>query len=400
MNLKYWGIWEIMRSEKIRICFVINTDIRTGAGVERTLYYYLKYIDRNIFAPIIVMTDDMDKQRFNFDSKVFESVPIVNIKSYIARFNFVRSVPLIGNLIFFSLQYPVTFLSAYSIKNILKGSIKKIDILYLSYSQFIIYFPSNIPLKIGSEQTLVVDTGGGLVSRMQRLTHILAFKKIDVFHFLSLKIAKCSYLSKPIFIIPSGIDRERFNLILDSKSRFVQFVFFGRLVKGKGVRTLLSAWEIVMAEGNDNFQLNIIGGGDLEGLVMATSVKNVKYYGVLSDDDLVKLAGSCDVFVYPSTNDTFSLTTVEAMAMGLYVITTDYFRGIFDEARDAGFLEYLSKDAQKYAERMIDVASNIHNIRMKREAIHSFALQKYSWDIIVEELSNKFIELYDKKIGS
>lgn len=383
--------------EKLRLCFVINTNIKTGAGVERTLYYYLKYIDRTIFVPIIVMTDDMDKRRFKFDSKVFESVTIINIKSYIARFNFIRKVPLIGNLLFFSLQYPVTFLSVYSIKKILKENIGKIDILYLSYSPFIVYFPYNIPLKIGSEQTLVLYTSGGLISRIQRLTHIIAFRKIDVFHFLSTKNAKDFFVSKPIFVIPSGVDRERFSLIQGSRNGFVQFVFFGRLVKGKGVRTLLSAWKILMSQGDYNFQLNIIGGGDLEELIMKTSTKNMKYYGVVSDDDLVKLAGSCDIFVYPSTNDTFSLTTVEAMAMGLYVITTDYFRGIFDEARDAGFLEYLNKSPKDFSEKMIKIASNIDDIRAKKESIHSFALQKYSWDKIVESLSNKFKELYYEK---
>jgi len=44
---------------KMRVLFVLFTNMKTGAGTEKTLYYYLKYVDTNRFDITVLQTDLM-----------------------------------------------------------------------------------------------------------------------------------------------------------------------------------------------------------------------------------------------------------------------------------------------------------------------------------------------------
>ena len=53
------------------------------------------------------------------------------------------------------------------------------------------------------------------------------------------------------------------------------------------------------------------------------TLERVSLLGSLSDEDLAKEYAKADVFVYPSLYEGFGLPVVEAMAMGLPVMTSD-----------------------------------------------------------------------------
>ncbi len=63
---------------------------------------------------------------------------------------------------------------------------------------------------------------------------------------------------------------------------------------------------------------------------------NIIYHGVVNNNELARLYRECDIFIYPSHNDTYSLVTLRALSSGLYVLTGNFFKGVFDD-----FSEYL-----------------------------------------------------------
>jgi len=51
--------------------------------------------------------------------------------------------------------------------------------------------------------------------------------------------------------------------------------------------------------------------------------KNVKYIGILSQDEIIRLYNSCDVYIQSSRYDSFGMAPLEAMAAGSTVIVSD-----------------------------------------------------------------------------
>ncbi|MDR0222302.1 MAG: glycosyltransferase [Oscillospiraceae bacterium] len=147
---------------------------------------------------------------------------------------------------------------------------------------------------------------------------------------------KCG-AKKHISIIPNSVELETFNPDavnpetaekLREKFGFTEsdvvFGFCGRLGKEKNVSVLLSHWAEKVKPG-DGFKLLIIGGGPYYEI-------HKREIGELGVSDTVTLAGRiehnelppyyacCDAYITASQSDTYSISMLEGMAMGLPVI--------------------------------------------------------------------------------
>ncbi len=100
-------------------------------------------------------------------------------------------------------------------------------------------------------------------------------------------------------------------------------LYVGRISKEKNLDLLAEAYRTLRAS-MDQAHLVVVGDGPyladmhqtLEGLPCT-------FTGVLKGDDLVAAYASSDVFVFPSTTDTFGNVVLEAQACGLPVIVSD-----------------------------------------------------------------------------
>jgi glycosyltransferase involved in cell wall biosynthesis len=96
-------------------------------------------------------------------------------------------------------------------------------------------------------------------------------------------------------------------------------LFCARLVWEKGLRTLATALEQLDASGPAH-RVVIVGDGEQSDWL----VDNLPYpsivTGFLNGEELATAFASADVFLYPSTTDTFGQVTLQAMASGLPVI--------------------------------------------------------------------------------
>ncbi len=141
-----------------------------------------------------------------------------------------------------------------------------------------------------------------------------------------------------------------------------------RLDPVKGLDTLVKACRI-LSDKKIPFKCKIIGEGkerpNLENLIIQSNlIDKVVLLGSRKHEDLPRYYSNADIFVLPSNQETMGVTTMEAMASGLPVISSNIY-GIPELIDDkvngflitpgnaeelAGYLEELIKDADKREE--------------------------------------------------
>lgn len=130
------------------------------------------------------------------------------------------------------------------------------------------------------------------------------------------------------FVIPSGIDEdliiEEEYLVNKKKSDVVTIFTAAKMVKDKNIDVLIKAFSEVLKE-NPHIQLNIAGGGPekdtLEKLVDQLNIKShVKFLGFISRNEVLAEMEKAHIFAMVSSNETFGLVYIEAMAKGCITI--------------------------------------------------------------------------------
>ena len=123
--------------------------------------------------------------------------------------------------------------------------------------------------------------------------------------------------------LPNGVDEMLFHPGHRSETWRAQFgrcdkpivLFVSRLVWEKDLRILAQAYTMLRSRRND-FILAIIGEGPARE-EFAKLVPGAYFLGYQSGQSLSESFASADIFVFPSTTETFGLVTLEAMASGL-----------------------------------------------------------------------------------
>jgi 1,2-diacylglycerol 3-alpha-glucosyltransferase len=142
-------------------------------------------------------------------------------------------------------------------------------------------------------------------------------------------------LDSPVEVIPNGVDLTPFRDSVQPIDR-AQFgfsaehviaVYIGRLAPEKNISLLLRAFYGV-ASAYDHVRLLIVGDGpereNLEAQVSLMNLGNkVCFTGMVGYKDIPAYFAACDLFVTPSSSETFGLSTVEAMAAGLPILGID-----------------------------------------------------------------------------
>lgn len=135
-----------------------------------------------------------------------------------------------------------------------------------------------------------------------------------------------------IRIMPRGINTEVFHPskrcdILTSNfgvnENALKFLYVGRVSKEKNLPLLVDAFKKLNAT-SDKVHLTVVGDGPYAD-EMKRLLKDypVTFTGYLSGEPLCRAYASADIFVFPSTTDTFGNVVLEAQASGLPVIVSD-----------------------------------------------------------------------------
>lgn len=161
---------------------------------------------------------------------------------------------------------------------------------------------------------------------------------------------------KPVVTIPNFINPDSFQPCYRKENHFV---FAGRLVRVKGVLTLLEAMRHVRTDAT----LYIAGTGDLEAEAKAAvaeyGLANVRFLGHLGTADLIHLVQRAAFTVVPSEwYENYSMAVIESLACATPVIGAS-IGGIPEQIRDGwNGLLFPSGDALALAGRLQTLLDN------------------------------------------
>ncbi len=183
----------------------------------------------------------------------------------------------------------------------------------------------------------------------------------------------------------------------------VTLLYAGRVSKDKSIEFLLEAVHQINS-GDKKINLVIAGDGpDFEELSQKYKRWNRVYFiGRIPNEELNQVYNSSDIFVFPSTTDTFGMAVLEAQGCGVPAIVSD-IGGPKEIIKDGetGFV-VRAENIEKWIEKinyMVDIVENNpeeYN-RLSENSIKR-ANEKYSWDRVFEDLlRTEKVELTSKK---
>ncbi len=189
--------------------------------------------------------------------------------------------------------------------------------------------------------------------------------------------------------------RDRLRKKLGGKDPLLLFV--GRMVSEKNLEVLSDAAVLLRAKGH-KFQLVFAGDGPYRS-VLEKKLPQDHYLGFVQGRDLAELYASSDLFVFPSTTETFGNVILEAFSSGLPVIAAN--QGGSADLVHSGVNGYLSKPKNPH-----DFASKIEPLLLRqrlREHLSKGALEtaaSYDWLEINGKLLETCRELAEKNNNS
>lgn len=174
----------------------------------------------------------------------------------------------------------------------------------------------------------------------------------------------------------------------------------GRLVKRKGVAWLVSNVLPLLVKNDKNIVYLISGTGAASENIHKTIARmklqdHAFMLGRVSDDLLIKIYNSIDLFIAPNIEvegdlEGFGIVAVEASSCGNTVITSD-IEGLKDAVINGknGF-RLPAEDIQKYVSK---IKQELDNPSLKKSAVRSFTLKEYSWANAAQKYLDEFKQL-------
>jgi len=147
--------------------------------------------------------------------------------------------------------------------------------------------------------------------------------------YMKTKLIETFNLSgEKIVVIPVGVNEDVFTngKIKNRFDRPTRLLFVGRLVKEKGLDTLLQAFSNVLKTDRGVY-LTIIGDGPLRGeyetLARKLSVQsNTRFIGWITREKVLDYVKNSHMLIVPSVKENFPRITLEAMGAGIPVIAS------------------------------------------------------------------------------
>lgn len=209
---------------------------------------------------------------------------------------------------------------------------------------------------------------------------------------------------KRLETIPWGVDVDRFNpsfrsdawrkKILGIKGIDTPIILcVCRLAWEKDLQTLADTYQLLRREQKD-FTMVVAGDGparkELENLMPETI-----FLGYIGEDELSRAYASSDIFLFPSSRETFGNVTIEAMASGIVPVVANAggSRTIVQNGK-TGFLAQ-PKSAKDFSQKVMMLLKNrALQESMKEASLHD--TKKYSWEQVFENI----YAIYDQLLNT
>jgi glycosyltransferase involved in cell wall biosynthesis len=170
-------------------------------------------------------------------------------------------------------------------------------------------------------------------------------------------------------------------------------LFVGRLVQEKDLEDLVKTDRILKAD-KKKFRIVIVGDGPMRSQ-LEKELPDAHFTGWLHGNELSEIFASSDIFVFPSTTETFGNVILEAYASGLPVVGVNE-GGVVDLILD-GHTGFIAE-----AKNVEDIASRVKifldhpDLRVRYAVNAQKYAATYSWDNVNRQLIGSYKKLiYD-----
>ena len=197
---------------------------------------------------------------------------------------------------------------------------------------------------------------------------------------------------KPAMLMGHGVDVELFHPERRAR-RDGAFTlgYVGRITPEKNVRVLVDIERACLNLGLQDFRMVLVGRGSEERWLKA-NLRHAEFLGTLRGRELAQVFAGMDVFVFPSTTDTFGLVILEAMASGVPVIVSPG-GGPQHQVRP-GQTGFIASTPEEFAGHILALKNDpcLHS-RMREEARRHACTA--SWDTVFSDVYG----MYDRVLA-
>lgn len=205
--------------------------------------------------------------------------------------------------------------------------------------------------------------------------------------------------------IPYGVDIERFHPEEKSFDK-IKILFVGGLDQAhyfKGVDKLLEALALLKEDGINEWELDIVGSGDLQPIYQEKAKflslsGQVCFLGNVSDSDLPGFYARSHLTVLPSVNkaEAFGIVLIESMAAGTPVLASDLtgVRGVFTDGYEG--LSVRPGDVCDLKEKIKNLISDSAVLKIMGKRSRALAESRYSSKVVAKEIRD-ILMLNDKR---
>ena len=202
---------------------------------------------------------------------------------------------------------------------------------------------------------------------------------------------------KPIKVIHNAIKNK---IVSDFKVNPYQFVFIGRLIFYKNVKTVIRALTIVK-QSYPEIQFIVIGDGpDKSNLIKLTKdlhlEENVTFEGFVSQNKKEELISSSLATVFPSTCEGFGLVMLESFQFAKPVLVSNVrpMNEIVSHEKDG--IVVPAYDEKKWAEAMIRLMKNPKTAKQMGEEGKKKLQSNFDFDSMLDKVESMYQEAVSK----
>lgn len=228
-------------------------------------------------------------------------------------------------------------------------------------------------------------------------------------------------VTKPIYVFPHGIEKNKFNFKKRKKDEVFKFLYVGECSDRKGTFHLVNAF-LELFKGNQNVKLimksndaMVFYKGDVLRKLVDENENIVWDVSNVGHDYVEKLYDEAHAYVYPSRADTFGMTLIEAMSCGLPIISTsepgatELIEGRYYDIRTKNVQVFNHpwmlgewgepnfEDIKKHMKYVYDNYNEILNSG-KLEENSEYIKNNFSWDKVTGDFEKNILPKLNKKV--
>jgi len=214
--------------------------------------------------------------------------------------------------------------------------------------------------------------------------------------FLKEWAVKMGARKENVEVIPNGVDLNVFTYKELINSPVYRVVTASRLVPKNGIDTLIDTLLFL-----PNVHLDIIGDGfqmnELQEYVQINKLEDrIVFHGYKTQSDMCDIMRRANIFCRPSRSEGLGNAIMEAMALGIPIITTDV-GGISDfvidirkDKENGNGLFCIVDDSMSIAEAIVFARANTEICKMIQKRARGYIEQLQSWTSIAKRIERMF----------